>query len=177
MASSQINEITETLGNQNNKVGQSKPPSKKLRDRLRMLSFRRKKDKKGPETPTKEESTQTVKSDNLFYNTIEDSMRLARLEDAAVLITALRHLIRKTHPNGDRITFPVPEAVDRIQLGKVGVPTDPAELHELLKTVFKRRKETLNIEELYNDFVKTHGRLAFDMSKKWPESHIHTRHP
>lgn len=93
-------------------------------------------------------------------------MRLARLEEPDVLITALRHLVRKVHPNGSRITFPVPEAEDRIQVKRVNVPTDPVELQKLLETVFKRRRETLNMNELNNDFVKTHGRLTFDMSNK-----------
>lgn len=49
MDSNPKNEITEaTTSNENKKDSQSKPPSKKLRDRLRMLSFRKKKERKDP---------------------------------------------------------------------------------------------------------------------------------
>lgn len=104
-------------------------------------------------------------------------MKLTRLEELKNLMTALRHYIRKTHPKGSSMTFPVPEAVDRIQLKCANFPTDVEGLEELIKKVFQRREEVLDIGELYNDFVKTHGRITYDFTQKWPNSHIHTRHP
>lgn len=112
-----------------------------------------------------------------IYNGIEMSMRLRRLEDVPILTAALRQLIRTLHPKGDTVTFPCPEAVDRIHLKSNGLPTKSAELHELLKLAFERRGEVLNLEKTYSDFAKTHGRIAFDPTQKWPQSAVHTRHP
>ncbi|KAK9701496.1 hypothetical protein QE152_g30585 [Popillia japonica] len=136
-----------------------------------------------------------------IYNGIEMSMRLRRLEDVPILTAALRQLIRTLHPKGDTITFPCPEAVDRIHLKSNGLPTESAELHELLKLAFERRDEVnglptesaelhellklaferrdevLDLEKTYSDFAKTHGRIAFDPTQKWPQSVVHTRHP
>ncbi|KAK9701477.1 hypothetical protein QE152_g30568 [Popillia japonica] len=62
-----------------------------------------------------------------IYNGIEMSMRLRRLEDVPILTAALRQLIRTLHLKGDTITFPCPEAVDRIHLKSNGLPTKSAE--------------------------------------------------
>ncbi|KAG5870360.1 hypothetical protein JTB14_016127 [Gonioctena quinquepunctata] len=48
------------------------------------------------------------------------------------------------------------------------IPTDVDELEGLLKQVFSRRNEVLDLEELYRDFAITHGRIAFDHTKSWP---------
>lgn len=160
--------------NTNSKAGQSKTPSKKLRDKLRFLSFRKKKETPKQETQERE---RVVEPEQFSYKNIEYGMKLTRLEDPTILIIALRHYTRITHPKGNTITFPVPEAFDRIQLKCANLPTDVEELGELMKKVFHRRDEKLDIEELYNDFVKTHGRITFDHTQKWPHSQIHTRHP
>uniref|UniRef100_A0A6P7GZU5 Uncharacterized protein LOC114348521 n=1 Tax=Diabrotica virgifera virgifera TaxID=50390 RepID=A0A6P7GZU5_DIAVI len=108
---------------------------------------------------------------------MEVNMRLSRLEEATILVAALRHIVRKLHQRGDKITFPVPDAVDRIQLKCLNIPTNADELLPLLKQVFSRRGEVFDLEELYSDFVKTYGRIATDYTQKWPMSQIHTRHP
>ncbi|KAG5870368.1 hypothetical protein JTB14_016135 [Gonioctena quinquepunctata] len=104
-------------------------------------------------------------------------MKLSRLEEPKILITALRHYVRHKHTKGDKVTFPVPGAVDRIQLKCYNIPTEVDELEGLLKQVFSRRNEVLDLEELYRDFALTHGRIAFDHTKSWPLCHIHLRSP
>lgn len=112
-----------------------------------------------------------------IYQKIEIDMRLSRLEDPSILITALRHITRKNHINGNKIAFPVPEAVDRVSLRCHSLPTAPEELRNLVENVFARRNEILDMEETYANFVLTHGRMAFDSSQKWPHCHIMVRHP
>lgn len=124
-------------------------------------------------TPTNRHTTDGKQ----IYQDFELMLKLSRLEEAQTLTTALRQLVRHRHPKGKQITFPTPEAVDRIQLRANNLPTDIDKLEDLIHKTFIRREETLDIEQLYKDFVMTHGRLTYDMTKKWPESHIHTRHP
>lgn len=112
-----------------------------------------------------------------IYNNIELTMRLSRLEERNNLTTALRNVVRSLHPKGKDITFNCPAAVDRIDLKSVNLPTEPTELYNLLNKVFVRRGEELDLEEVYRDFVKSHGRVTFDQRKEWPLSHIHTFHP
>lgn len=114
---------------------------------------------------------------NIIYKNLEHNMKLSRLEEPTTLTLALRHITRQLHPNGGRITFPVPASVDKIQLRCNNLPTEGKELLNLVEQVFKRRQEDLDIEELYKDFVKTHGRITIDPKQQWPQSHIHTRHP
>lgn len=178
MASKTAKETEQTINNikgNNSKEEHSKPPSKTIRDRLRMLSFRRK--KKDLPVKTAPEKVKVTETSTFSYESVEYDMRLTRLEEPKLLTTALRHLIRTSHPKGGYITFPVPEAVDRIQLKCACLPTDAVQLKELTERVFQRREETLDLENLYNDFVKTHGRNTHDFTQKWPMSHIHTRHP
>lgn len=113
---------------------------------------------------------------NDLYNNLEDSMRLSRLEEKAMLNVALRHIVRHLHPKGDKITFSSPEAADRIELRTVNLPTNPSQLYKLVEHVFKRRGEEIMLEQLYVDFVKCHGRISFDPRKEWPLSHVHTYH-
>ena len=124
-------------------------------------------------TPTNSQTTDGKQ----IYQDFELMLKLSRVEEEQSLTTALRHLVRHRHTKGTLITFPTPEAVDRIQLRANNLPTDIDKLEDLLHKTFIRREETLDIKKLYKDFVMTHGRLTYDMTKKWPESHIHTRHP
>lgn len=131
-----------------------------------------------PTTPTKSDSpVQGNMQSGTFYAGIENSMRLRRLEDTPNLTAALRQTVRSKHPKGTGITFPCPEAVDRMLLKSNGLPTDSDELLELVQHAFARRDENFNLEDVYKDLVKTHGRIAFDHTQKWPHSAIHTRHP
>lgn len=136
-------------------------------------------DQPTPPTPLGPPQDEQRASQNiaLMYENLEVNMRLSRLEEALILTTALRHLVRTTHSNGKKITFPVPEAVDRIQLKCANIPTDPVELRSLIDQVYKRRNEPFDIEELYAQFVMTHGRIAFDSTQQWPLCHIHIRQP
>ncbi|KAJ8935311.1 hypothetical protein NQ318_019479 [Aromia moschata] len=108
---------------------------------------------------------------------VEEAMRLSRLEEPATLTTALRHMTRLLHPGGKNISFPVPEAVDRTQLRCCNLPTDPHELKRLVERAFERREESISMENLYRDFVKSHGRVAMDPSKPWAQCYVHTRQP
>ena len=112
-----------------------------------------------------------------IYRKIEHSMKLARLEESATLTLALRYLVRQLHPRGKQITFPIPEAVDKIQLRCSNLPTNVNDLRTLTHEVFHRRGEKLDFEELYRDFVMSHGRIASDFSKPWPQCYAHIRHP
>lgn len=112
-----------------------------------------------------------------IYQSMERSLQLARLEEPSVLTTALRHLVRVGHANGDKITFPVMEAVDRIHLKSMNLPTAHGELLTLVHEVFCRRGEVFDIEEIYKQAVKAHGRIAYDFTKPWPECSVHTYHP
>lgn len=173
------------------KTTRHKPPSRKLRDRMRWISFFKFKSKVSAdsesclqETPVEKEvvvesSPKPIKNlePQELYRNIEHNMRLSRLEEAHTLITALRHLVRTMHPKGRKITYSVPEAVDRIQLKSSNIPTDPLQLKSLVDEVFKRRDETYSLDELYEQDVMSHGRITFDPAAKWPASHIHTRHP
>lgn len=112
-----------------------------------------------------------------LYENFEINMRLSRLEEERILTTALRHVVRNIHEHGRSITFPVLEEVDRIQLRSHNLPTEAKELKQLIDQVFRRRGEKYDIENIYRQFVMTHGRITFDSKQCWPASHIHTRHP
>lgn len=112
-----------------------------------------------------------------LYVNFEEKLRLSRLEEFANLNIAVRHVTRHLHPKGEKITFPVPEAMDRLQLRSVNLPTDPNCLKDLLEKAFIRRGEWMDMEELYRDLVMAHGRIAIDIKQKWPLSHVHTYHP
>jgi len=93
------------------------------------------------------------------------------------LTIALRHVVRKQHDNGEGITFPVPDAVDRISFRRQGLPTDTLELMRLIKEVFARREEAFELEEVYLDFVRAHGNVLLDPKEPWPHCYVHTRFP
>ncbi|CAG9825817.1 unnamed protein product [Phaedon cochleariae] len=107
-----------------------------------MLSFKRKKKEKDKESEpiTNEETKPVTKT---IYDNMEVNMQLSRLEEAKILTTALRHYVRNKHIEGNKITFPVPGAVDRIQLKCHNIPTDVTELERLLKQVFDRRNKAM----------------------------------
>ena len=129
-------------------------------------------------SPRKETPKDTIEEDpKALYERAEFNMKLARLEEATNLTMALRHIVRHIHPRGNKIAFPVPVAVDSIQLKCCSLPTEPAELRKLVEMVFRRREEPLDIDELYRDFVITHGRIITDMTKPYPECYAYTRHP
>lgn len=111
------------------------------------------------------------------YQDLEDNMRLSRLEEERNLILALRHLVRNLHEGGGCIAFPTPQAVDRIQLRCSNLPTEPRQLLELVERVFCRRGEYLNLKDIYEDFVRSHGRVVFDNRQGWPQCYALIRHP
>lgn len=51
---------------------------------------------------------------NTIYSHTQISLMLSRLEEAGTSTTALSHAVRIKHTSGRTITFPLPEAVDRI---------------------------------------------------------------
>lgn len=121
-------------------------------------------------------SLSSVPPDNV-YSICEDAVRLSRLEEPGLLIVALRQLVRVGHPNGRRITFPSLEDIDCIQLAAANVPFTQPELLRLVQRVFVRRGRVFDIEVIYKDMVKMYGKLEFDVTRPWPQSHFHTYHP
>lgn len=111
------------------------------------------------------------------YNKIELNMKLCRLEEERNLLIALRHLVRLLHEGGRQIAFPLPEAVDKIQLRCSNLPTEPQELMNLLTQVFERRNETLNLNETYRDFMRSYGRVILDPKQQWPHCHSLVKYP
>lgn len=191
--------------NPENQKKKKSSPSKRLRDIRRLLSYRCKKAREMLSTATQTDSsgtpdetqcpevsstTQTVTKTpespapvrhavdpTVIYQNFEETLQLSRMEETPILTTALRHIVRKKTEKGKNITFPTIEAVDRIQLRSYNLPTDPELLLQLTSKVFKRRGETLDLEEVYQQFVVAHGRITIDPREKWPSSHIHTHHP
>ena len=76
-----------------------------------------------------------------------------------------------------QLCFPQIDCVDRITLRTQNLPTNPRELLELIKHVYKRRNEMFEIEEVYQQFVKAHGRITFDPTQKWPQCYTYTHSP
>lgn len=62
--------------------------------------------------------------------------------------------------------FPNVEAEDRLLLKAAGLPTDPQELWKVVQKAYERREETIQIEEVFTDFVKMYGKIEFDPSKQ-----------
>lgn len=112
-----------------------------------------------------------------IYNNIELNMQLSRLEETSILNTALRHIVRLTHDKGSLVAFPQLEAVDRIQLKSVNLPTETECLLVLLSKVFARRSEHLDLDKIYGQYVRMHGRTVIDPKKPWPDCLVFTRHP
>lgn len=109
------------------------------------------------------------------YELTENAMRLSRLEDEKNLIRSLRHLVRSLHEGGRQIAFQTPEAVDRIQLRSINLPTDPEELLGLVLQVFARRQEPFDLDGVYADFVRSCGRTVFDSRQQWPQCYTVVR--
>lgn len=110
-----------------------------------------------------------------MYISIENRMRLKNLKEDKNLLTALRHLVRCLHEGGRNIVFPIPEAIDRIQLRCSNLSTEPRELQRLVDLVFQRREETLDLEAAYRDFVGFYGRVVFDNTQIWPKCYTVVR--
>lgn len=106
----------------------------------------------------------------------EERYRLSILEEPQMLNLALRIIIRKLLINGGNITFPTPDAID-ITLKRNGLPTDPKTLLNLTDLVLARRSESLDLHEVYNDFVRAHGRAVFNLNEPWPQCYGHIRFP
>ena len=111
------------------------------------------------------------------YKNIEGAMQLAKLEDPQMLLVAVRHIIRNNHEKGSTISFPQIEAVDRIHLKSNNLPTEPKEILNLVKKVFARRQEILNLDQIYEQFVRAHGRTIVDFKQPWPACNVHTHQP
>lgn len=112
-----------------------------------------------------------------MYELTEDRMRMSRLEEEKHLISALRHLVRTLHEGGRQIAFPVPEAVDRIRLKCTNLPTDPDKLLGLVLQVFARREEPFDLDGVYRDFVRSHGRTVYNSKEQWPQCYATIRYP
>lgn len=105
-----------------------------------------------------------VNPNNLYQN-LEINLTMTRLEETKNLTKALRYVVRHQHIQGKTVRFPSPEAVDRLELKIAGLPTNSTELWTVIQKVFQRREEDISLQDLYADFVTTHGRKAFDPAK------------
>lgn len=114
---------------------------------------------------------------NKFYENLEASYNLSRLEEPSLLTAALRIVVRNMHHNGKSITFPTIEEVDRINLRASGITTDPQDLLKLIHKVFERREESLQLNSIYRQFVMAYGRIVFNPLEKFPACHVYTRQP
>jgi hypothetical protein len=131
-------------------------------------------DKKQIPILTYENISQNIKD---MYHREEVRYHLARLEEPAILTVALRHITRNLCENGSKITFPVPNLVDKITLRSSNLPIDPGELLLLIDQVCERRGTEFDLGETYKHFVYAHGRVAFDSRQPWPHCYVHTKYP
>ncbi|KAF2888550.1 hypothetical protein ILUMI_17623 [Ignelater luminosus] len=99
----------------------------------------------------------------LLYQAMKLSMKLSRLEEAAGLTLVLRYLVKNSHPRGKVCHLFVTRGGGQNTLEVcVNLPTDPAKLQKLVEQVFCTCSETLNLDQLYKDFVITQGRIVYD---------------
>jgi len=117
----------------------------------------------------------TTLNSNKFYESLNNGYILSRLEEPQLLSATLRIIVRNIHPNWKTITLPVIEEVDRINLRSNAITTEPKELLELVDKVFTRRNETLQLNEVYRQFVMACGRTVFIPTEKFPACYVHTR--
>lgn len=100
-----------------------------------------------------------------IYPDFEEALMLRKVEEPATLLRCLRHVTRCLHPRAKEIIFPYPEALDRFLIKSEGITSEPAALWKTLQRAFTRRNEQIEMESLYEDFVKIHGKRAFDPGK------------
>jgi hypothetical protein len=144
--------------------------------------FRRRKKREGETDqeqalPAEREEAATPADPAAIYQGLEESCKLARIEEAGNLKIVLRHITRLKHPKGHKICYPAEEMHDRIQLRCANLPTDPDVLLSLLEKVFDRRGETLDLDSVYRDQVMYHGRSEFDGTRQYPSCYYQTRQP
>lgn len=131
-------------------------------------------------TTTNSEQLKTTTNTNwstIDYDRLEEDLRLCRLEDKDNFQTAQRLVIRLTHPQGDKICYPTTEQTDRMLLRAVNLPTDARELCDLMRKACTRRSEGLNLDKIYKDLVRAHGRVLFDHTKTTPHCYVFTKCP
>lgn len=147
--------------------------------------FRRKKKEKkegeggaseeDPEPPQEEGSASVDPSD--IYRGLDESCKLARIEEPRILRMVLRRVVRHRHPKGEQIVWPAADGEDIVLLSCVNLPTDPEELEGLLEKVYQRRGHKLDKESLYRDYCRLYGAILFDASKPFPECYVYVRRP
>lgn len=143
------------------------------------------------EQPERPETTQTSpnEQDNLTqempvpknwhtidYGSIEHNLRLSRLDRKDTFQTAQRHVTRLCHPKGDTICFPTTEQTDRMLLRSENLPTDPKDLLDLLRQACTRRSEVLDLQSIYRDLVRAHGRVYFDPQQTGVKCFTYTKY-
>lgn len=111
------------------------------------------------------------------YKTLEENMRLSRLENVQTFQTALRLVTRLMHPKGAKVCYPIAEQTDRLMLKAQNIPTDGRELCDLLRKACSRRGESFNLETTYKDLAKAHGRVYFDWTLSGPDCMVYTHYP
>lgn len=153
-----------------NQKTKNKSPSKIERNKRRLEKFLNKDKGSNQVNKTTQVNEQDLtKSSQIdpteIYKNIEINLNFQRIEEPRNMTRCLRHVVRHLHKNGKSIRFPHPEAEDRIQIKIAGLPTNPDTLWELISNTYKRREESIVMQSLYEDFVRIHGRNAFDPSK------------
>lgn len=124
-----------------------------------------------------EEKTERTNWNHLNYDDLEENLRLSRLENKDIFQTAQRHVVRLTHPKGHTICFPNTEQTDRMLLRAENLPTDPRELCNLLRKACTRRAEGLDVERIYKDLARAHGRVYFDPQQSGHKCFVFTKYP
>lgn len=160
---------------QDNNTVKHKSPSKLQRNRRRLEKFLNKEraefqEEKATQVKEHDLSTTNQIDPTEIYRNLEINLNYQRIEDPKNLTRCLRHAVRHLHRNGNSIRFPCPEAEDRLQIKIAGLSTTPHSLWELIKTTYARREEDISLQCLYEDFVRIHGRNAFDPAKTGPSA-------
>lgn len=114
---------------------------------------------------------------DLDYKTLEENIKLSRLENPQTFQTALRLVTRLLHPKGAKICYPTAEQTDRLMLKAANIPTDGPGLCDLLRKACTRRGESFNLEATYKDLAKAHGRVYFDPTLAGPNCMVFTHYP
>lgn len=170
MTERNMDSVVKTKNQVENSKTKHKSPSKIERNKKRLEKFlNRGKDGPGEDKITQVNEQDFNKINQIdpieIYKNLEINLNFTRIEEPKNLTRCLRHAVRHLHRNGDSIRFPCPEAEDRIHIKIAGLPTTPKQLWELICNTYKRREEEIALQSLYEDFVRTYGRNAFDPGK------------
>lgn len=113
------------------------------------------------------------------YNckTMIENAKLSRLENQHTFQAALRLVTRLMHPKGAKVCYPIAEQTDRLVLRALNMPTDGPGLCDILRKACSRRGESFNLDAVYQDMARAHGRVYFDPTLAGPKCMVFTHYP